>query len=105
LKEAGITVVGISYDSVEVLAQAARKHDLQMPLLSDPVSQVIEVYGLKNPDASGRTAGVPYPMTVIVDGSGIVRAKLAQEGYRTRHTTDDLLKAVGGIANGAAGKE
>ena len=94
IEAAGVTVVGISYDSVEVLAKFADKRKISFPLLSDTGSKTITAYGLLNKEAKGKAKGVPHPATIILDGEGVIRAKLALEGYRERHTTKDLTKAA-----------
>jgi peroxiredoxin len=40
---------------------------------------------------------VPNPGTFIIDKSGVIRAKLFLQGYRTRHTTDELVQAAKAI--------
>ncbi len=45
-KAAGITVVGISKDSVESHAKFADKYELPFTLLADPDHQVCELYGV-----------------------------------------------------------
>jgi len=94
IEAAGLTVVGISYDSVEVLAKFAEKRKISFPLLSDPGSKTITAYGLLNKEAKGKTEGIPHPATIILDGEGVIRAKLALEGYRERHTAKDLTTAA-----------
>jgi len=93
LEEAGFSVVGISYDSVEVLGKFADKRKITFPLLSDPGSKTIQAYGLLNKEATGKAEGIPCPGTIVLDRDGKVRAKLFVEGFRDRHTTDELLKA------------
>ena len=39
-------------------------------------------------------AGIPYPGTVVVDQQGTIRAKLFLDGYKDRHATEALVKAV-----------
>jgi peroxiredoxin Q/BCP len=94
LADAGIRVVAISYDSVEVLAKFAAERMITFPLLSDSESQVIESFGILNKEASGPTAGIPYPGTYLIDSGGVVRAKLFLEDYKDRHTTEALIKAA-----------
>jgi WD40 repeat protein len=67
-------------------------------LLSDPGSKTIIAYGLLNKDAKGRTAGIPYPGTLVIDRDGFIRAKLFLDGYQERHTAQDLIKAAKGRA-------
>ena len=94
IEEAGIQVVAVSYDPVDVLAKFAEKKQITFALLSDPESQVIKSYEVLNKDAKGKTAGIPYPGTFLIDREGVIRAKLFHEGYKERHSTDDLLKAA-----------
>lgn len=100
IESAGTKVVGISYDSVEVLKRFADKQKITFPLLSDPESKTIIDYSIKNKEMIGKKFGkvnldgVPYPGTFIVDTNGVIRAKLFVNGYRDRHTVDDLVKAA-----------
>ena len=64
------------------------------PMLSDPESETIEAYHIRNEAAKGKSEGVPRPGTFILDQAGVIRAKLFLEGYRDRHTTDALVEAA-----------
>ena len=97
LEEAGIRVVAISYDSVDVLAKFAADRQITFPLLSDSDSQVIKSFGILNKEASGRTAGIPYPGTYLIDGKGVIRAKLFLDGYKDRHATEALIEAAAAL--------
>ena len=88
LKAAGVQIVGISYDSVDVLKEYSDKETIPFPLLSDEESRTIKQYGLHF------KSGLPHPGTVLVDKSGVIRAKLFEEGYRTRHTIEELVAAA-----------
>jgi peroxiredoxin len=63
-------------------------------LLSDAGSKTIKAFGLLNREAKGKTEGIPYPGTVIIDRDGVIRAKLFLDGYRERPTAAALIKAV-----------
>jgi peroxiredoxin len=89
-----VQIVGISYDSVEVLAKFAQNRKVSFPLLSDAGSKTIAAYGLTNKEAKGKAEGVPYPGTFLIDQKGVIRAKLFIDGYRERHPTDELIKAA-----------
>jgi len=91
---AGIVLAGISYDSTEVLKRAAARHELTFPLLSDEGSKTIDAYGVRNREATGRFEGIPLPTTFVLDEKGVIRAKLFHEGYKERHTSENLIKAV-----------
>ncbi len=93
----GVRVVGISYDAPATSAAAATKLGLTFPLLSDPGSKVIDAYGIRNAEAKGKAAGVPHPVIFIVDGKGVIRAKLAREGYKDRPESAEIIAAVQGV--------
>ena len=94
IDEAGVQVVGVSYDSPGTLKKFSDSAKISFPLLSDPESKVIEEYHIKNPAAKGKAEGVPYPGTFIVDSKGVVGAKLFLDGYRDRHSAAALIKAA-----------
>jgi peroxiredoxin len=94
IEDAGVQVVGISYDDTKVLTNFSDRMKITFPMLSDPGSKTIEAYHLRNEAAKGRAAGVPNPGTFILDREGVIRAKLVLEGYRDRHTSDALIEAV-----------
>jgi peroxiredoxin len=103
IEDAGVKVVGVSYDSVEVLKKFADDRKITYPLLSDPDSKTIAAYALKNKETAGKKVGtvdldgVPYPGTLIVDRDGVIRAKLFVDGYKDRHSIDELVKAAEGL--------
>jgi peroxiredoxin Q/BCP len=94
LNEAGVVVVGISYDPVEVLEKFATKSKIEFPLLSDPDHATIVAYGLLNKEAKGKAEGVPYPGTMILDKDGVIRAKLFFDGVVNRHGAAEVIKAA-----------
>jgi len=93
IRDAKLQVVGISYDSVEILNDFAKKFDVKFPLLSDPESKAIDAFGIRNQQANGRAAGVPIPATFVIDGEGVVRARLPGTTVQ-RHSTQQLLEAA-----------
>jgi peroxiredoxin len=94
IEEAGVQLVGISYDDPAVLKRFSDKARISFPLLSDPGSKTIEDYHILNKAAKGKAVGVPNPGTFILDKNGVIRAKVFLEGFRDRHTTDALIKAA-----------
>jgi peroxiredoxin len=93
LEAANVQVVGISYDSVDVLAKFTKKHRITFPLLADPDSKVIDAYGVRNERARGRQAGIPKPITIIVDSDLRVRGHLPGD-VRRRHSVKQLIDMV-----------
>ena len=90
IEDAGVTLVAISYDATEVLAGFARDKAIAFPLLSDAGSKTIDAYGIRDPSGNG----YPHPETFLIDKEGVVRARLSVEGYKTRHSTEDLIEAA-----------
>ena len=97
IEDTGIQVVGISYDDTKVLKTFSDRMKIAFPMLSDPESQTIEAYHIRNQAARGKAVGVPNPGTFILDREGVIRAKLFLENFRARHTTDELIKAAKAI--------
>ena len=97
IEDAGLQLVGISYDSPAALKTFSDRAKITFPLLSDPESKTIEAYHIRNEAARGKAVGVPNPGTFILDQEGVIRAKLFLEGYRERHTTEALIKAATAI--------
>ena len=95
LQAADIQVVGVSYDPVKVLKSFADKRSVTFPLLADEQSTVIDAYGVRNRSArpNTRSAGIPHPVTILIDRKGVIRAKLPGTVTR-RHSSDQLLKAA-----------
>ena len=91
---AGVQLVGISYDSVEILQRFAARRGIMFRLLSDPGSKTIDAYGIRNREATGKAGGIPYPGTFVVDRAGVIRAKLFREGYKERHEVEELIAAA-----------
>ena len=91
IQATGAQVIGISYDSEEVLRRAVAQQKISFLLLSDSGSKTIDAYGVRNKEAGSRIDGVPHPVTIVVDSKGIVRAKLGHEGYRDRHPSEELI--------------
>ncbi len=96
---AGLGVVAISYDSVDILKSFAdRMGGFRYSMLADPDSEIIETYGIRNsnPEPGSRTDGMAFPGTYIVDTSGIVREKWFEDSHRIRPTAQTILmKTIG----------
>jgi len=72
--------------------------------LSDPGSKTIDAWGLRNREATGRSAGIPYPGTFVIDRSGIVVSRSFEEAYQERDTAASILAGltVPSVAPGVA---
>lgn len=89
----GVTVIGVSKDSMKALEKFAAKYGLAFPLASDPDSRVIEAYDAwKEKSMYGRTYMGIERSTVLVDAGGKVTKhwpKVKVAGH-----AEDVLKTV-----------
>lgn len=85
--------MGISPDAVAVLKSFSDQNQIGFPLLSDEGSATIRRFELEF------QRGLPHPGTVIIGSNGVIEAKLFKEGYRQRHTTDELLAELKRISS------
>ena len=116
LRKDGLGLVGISYDSQEILAAFSQQHGITFPLLSDVGSETIKRYGILNtvaeeglgpnatdPDviaqvklyvsangANERQRGIPFPGTFVVDRGGRVKARFFEDSYTVRNTVSNI---------------
>ena len=121
LREQGIGVAAISYDSEEVLAAFSERRGITFPLLSDDDSEVITEYGILNTlayeaqgpnsddpglvadvpiyvsqfSAAPRHLGTPHPGTFMLDRTGRVTSRFFEEFYRERNTTANVMLKLG----------
>ena len=93
IEAADVQVVGVSYDSADVLQKFAKDRKIRYPLLSDPESRMIRAYGVLNEKAGGRAKGVPHPGTFVIARDGKIHAILPGT-VRQRHPVADLIKSV-----------
>ena len=69
----GVTVIGVSKDSMTALEKFAAKYSLAFPLASDPGTQMIEAYGAwREKSLYGRKYMGIERSTVLVDAHGKV---------------------------------
>ena len=121
LREQGLGVAAISYDSVDVLSDFAKRRGITFPLLADDDSSAITEFGILNtvaaegvgdnaddPDVQADVAkyvsafganpmivGTPYPGTFMIDGDGKVTSRFFEEFYRERNTTTNVMLKLG----------
>jgi len=100
LRLKGYSLISISYDAPEILSAFAAKHTITYKMMTDKGSAMIDAFGIRDPQykEGSRAYGVPKPAIYIVDKSGIVRAKLAEEGYKVRPPDEAIVAAVGALS-------
>lgn len=104
-KEKGIGLVGISYDSQEILKFFTERHSISYPLLADPKSALISRFGVLNPTATGFTKGMSYPGFIYVSPDGRVQETFFEEDYHTRFTGNSVLTKIFPELAGVAPKD
>ena len=129
LRKDGLAIVGISYDSQEILAAFSQQHGITFPLLSDVGSATIKRYGILNTvaeeglgpngsdpaviaavklyvsanGANERQHGIPFPGTFIVDRSGRVKARFFEDSYTVRNTVSNIRVRLNEVDSAVAG--
>jgi peroxiredoxin Q/BCP len=89
----GVTIIGVSKDSMKALEKFAEKYGLAFPLASDPEIKVIDSYGAWGEKSlyGKKYMGIERS-TVLVDAKG----KIAQHWPKVKVAghAEDVLKAV-----------
>jgi peroxiredoxin len=104
MEKRGYHLVGLSYDTPDVFESFSINRGLTYTLLSDPKSEVIDLYGLRDPQhaAGSKAYGVPRPIILVVGRDGTIIAKLLEDTFKKRpplslvlETLDKLAAALG----------
>ncbi len=74
----------------------AERRSITFTLLSDPMSAVIDSYGLRDPayPAGSKAHGVPRPTILVIGRDGAIKAKLAEDVISKRPPLAVLLEAL-----------
>ena len=72
------------------------------PFLTDPGHQVIDRYGLFNPDGP-RGRQITHPATFVIDREGIVRWRFVEVDYRIRPGREEILAALAEVEGSSEG--
>lgn len=96
VKAAGFNMVGVSYDSIEILKSFSEVNQLQFDLLSDIDAKTVKQLGILNNDyqEGHRFYGIPYPGVLVISRDGKVKDKYFFIGYKKRITAEMLIKVV-----------
>ena len=92
----GINVATITYDRHEDALKFHRQYDLQFPILRDVDAKHVIAFGIlnENYEPGHRAYGIPHPGIFLVDSSGAVYAKFAEQDYRDRPSLEEVLLAA-----------
>jgi peroxiredoxin len=100
IEKRGYRLAGLSYDAPKVLADFIEKRAIKYTLLSDPKSEVIDRYGLRDPQyPPGNLAyGVPRPIIFVLDRKGTIKAKLYEDTYKKRPPVGLVIETLDRLA-------
>ena len=93
----GVSVVAMTYDSIEILQEVSEDEGIRFTLLRDEDITYVNRLGILNDtdyEPGQRAYGVPYPGIFLISSDGIIRAKFAEESYRDRPDFSDILAAA-----------
>jgi peroxiredoxin len=96
IEKRGYSLVGISYDVPSAQATAIAKRGLKFTLLSDPKSEVIDRYKLRDPQykVGNMAYGVPRPIIFVLNRDGIIKAKLYEDTFKTRPPVGLVIETI-----------
>jgi peroxiredoxin len=99
----GYGLAGISYEKPAVNANFIAQNKIGYPLLSDPKSEIIDRYGLRDPQykKGSRAYGVPRPIIFVLDRDGTIHAKLYEDNYIKRPPVSLVIEALDKISDQA----
>ena len=101
MEKRGYRLAGMSYDAPDVLEGFTIKRGLTYALLSDPKSEVIDRYGLRDPQyaAGSKAYGVPRPIIFIVARDGTIKAKLFEDTFIKRPPLALVIETLDKVAS------
>ena len=102
IEKRGYRVAALSYDSPEILQTFTAKRHIAFTFLSDPKSEVIDLYKLRDPQYApgSRAFGVPRPIIFVLDKSGVIKAKLYEESFKVRPPVTAVISTLDGLDKG-----
>ena len=90
----GLSLVAMTYDSIEALKEVSEDKVIKVTLLRDEGMTHVNRLGILNDtdyEPGQRAYGVPYPGIFLISSDGIMRAKFAEESYRDRPNSSEAL--------------
>ena len=95
-------MVGLDYETPDILATFVARRSITYTLLSDPKSEVIDRYGLRDPayPPGNRANGVPRPIIFFIGRDGVIKAKLFEETFKNRPPLALVIKTQDDLSSG-----
>jgi peroxiredoxin len=100
IERRGYKLAGISYDSPEIFKTFIERRKITYTLLSDPKSEIIDRYKLRDPryPPGDLAYGVPRPIIFILDRNGAIKAKLYEDTYTKRPPATLVIETLDKVA-------
>jgi peroxiredoxin len=100
IEKRGYRIAALSYDSTKILADFTAQRNIGFTFLSDPKSEAIDRYNLRDPQypAGSFAYGVPRPIIFILDKHGVIKAKLFEETFKTRPPVAAVIAKLDALA-------
>jgi peroxiredoxin len=100
IEKRGYKLAGISYDSPEIQKTFIERRNIAYTLLSDPKSEIIDRYKLRDPQypPGNRAYGVPRPIIFFLDKNGVIKAKLYEDTYQKRPPAKLVIETLDKLA-------
>jgi peroxiredoxin len=100
IEKRGYRVAALSYDSPAILQAFTAKRHIAFTFLSDPKSEVIDLYKLRDPQypPGNRAYGVPRPIIFVLDKSFVIKAKLYEESFKNRPPVTAVISKLDELA-------
>lgn len=92
-RDAGIEVVGFTYDDPVLQQQFIDKNGIDYPFLSDVDTFTVRALGILNEEyePGDRNYGIPHPGIFIVDRDMVIVGKMFVDGYEKRVSAEAVL--------------
>lgn len=87
----------VSTSKSEGLRKLIAANRLEYTFLYDDGGEVIERYGVRNPDHPADAGVLPHPTALVIDRDGRVRYKRVDVDYSVRPPAEELVEAVRGL--------
>ena len=103
IEKRGYRVAALSYDSPEILQAFTAKRHIAFTFLSDPKSEVIDLYKLRDPQypPGSRAYGVPRPIIFVLGKNVVIKAKLYEESYKVRPPVALVISTLDELGKGS----
>jgi peroxiredoxin len=103
IEKRGYHIAALSYDNPETLQAFTVKWHIAYTFLSDPKSEVIDLYKLRDPQypPGNRAYGVPRPIIFILDRNGVIKSKLYEESFKVRPPVTAVISKLDELARGS----